>query len=94
MIASRFITTAHLKQDLVHPANLANYNGVVWSVIRSNDQPLISADNYGSCLLMVVSPHLALQGGPALKPENDLSQAEADELNQFSLQQASRFVFG
>lgn len=68
MIAGRFITTAHLKQDFIHPENLKSYEGIVWNVIRSTERPLISADNYGSCLLMVVSPNLALQGGKALKP--------------------------
>jgi hypothetical protein len=93
-VAGRFITSIHLRQDLVDPQNLSNYEGIVWNLMRSDEAALISADCYADGLLMVVSPRFALIGSKEPRPLNILSAAEADELNLKSLSFAQEFTIG
>ncbi len=96
VVPGRCITTQSLKEDLNYEANIAVYEGVVWSVIRSPDARLISADCYGDCLLMVVDPHLALQGQHSRRPaaQKTISIDDATKLNRRSLESAVDFTFG
>lgn len=94
VVPARFVTAQMLKADLAFPANLEIYEGVVWSVVRSPDVRLISADCYRDCLIMVVAPHLAFQGAYKTQPTNTLSASGAAELNARSVQSAINFTFG
>jgi len=96
VVPGRFMTAQSLKDDLNYEANIAVYEGVVWTVIRSPDARLISADCYGDCLLMVVDPHLALQGQYSKRPAAPkiIGIDDAANLNRRSLQSAVDFTFG
>lgn len=93
-IAGRFITSVHLQQDLSHPDNLKNYEGIVWNLMRSDSTALISADCYGDCLLMVISPRFALIGSKQPQALNLLSSTEAEQLNGESVRRAQEFTIG
>lgn len=93
-IAGRFITSVHLRQDLSDPGNQKNYEGIIWNLMRSDSTALISADCYGDCLLMVISPRFALIGSRKPRELNVLSSAEAEQLNGESVRRAQEFTFG
>ncbi|WP_141562117.1 hypothetical protein [Pseudomonas syringae] len=93
-IAGRFITSVHLRQDLLDPRNQKNYEDIVWNLMRSDSTALISADCYGDCLLMVISPRFALIGSRRSQELNILSSAEAELLNGESVRRAQEFTFG
>lgn len=92
-IAGRFIASVHIRQDLSHPGNQSNYDGIVWNLMRSDSTDLISADCYGDCLLMVISPRYALIGSYTPRELNALTSAEAEQLNEESARRAKQFTF-
>jgi hypothetical protein len=93
-IAGRFITSVHLRQDLSDPRNQKNYEDIYWNLMRSDSTPLISADCYGDCLLMVISPKYALIGSRKPQEMNILTSVEAGLLNDESVRRAQEFTFG
>ncbi|HGO9799620.1 TPA: hypothetical protein ACLEB8_004808 [Pseudomonas aeruginosa] len=93
-IAGRFIATKHLEQDLAHPDNTALYQGIFWNVLQSDGKDLISADCYGNCLLMVLSPRYALIGARQPQKTTMLSAEEAEQWNGESARRAHSFTIG
>ncbi|HEP8970199.1 TPA: hypothetical protein VDU83_002537 [Pseudomonas aeruginosa] len=93
-IAGRFIATKHLEQDLTFPDNVKNYQGIYWNVLQSDTARLISADCYGDCLLMAVSPHLILKGAYAPQPRVILSAEDVELFNDESAHCAVDFTIG
>lgn len=94
IISGRFATTLDIKELMECAENSANYEGIFWNVIRSEGARFISADQYRSQLLIVISPYLVLQGGYEEKPPFLAGPEVVEEYNDIAEKAALSFTFG